>query len=91
MHDGKANTNWAEVPCPVPPDFDITRLPPLIPVEILELMPRAAVPYDPSDERWQNAIIRWVDSRRSFLEVILPEPYLKLPETGLNDLGLPDK
>ena len=51
----------------------------------------AAVPYDPSDERWQNAIIRWADPHHNLLEVFLPEPYFKVPDPVLNDLGLPDK
>lgn len=88
---GEPYTNWADVPSPLPPDFNVRRLPPLIPVETQELMAEAAVPYDPGSEEWQNAIIKWADPYRHRLKVTLPEPYLKLPEAGLNELGLPDK
>lgn len=87
----KPYTNWADVPSPLPPDFDVRRLPPLIPVEIQELMAAVAEPYDPDSEEWQNAIIKWADPYHHRLKVTLPEPYLKHPEAELNDLGLPDK
>ena len=91
LDNGKSYTNWADVPSPLPPDFDVTRLPPLVPVEIQELMAAVAVPFNPSDEEWQKATIRWADPHKSFLEVTLPEPYLKIPDPDLNELGLPHK
>jgi len=91
IDNGEPSTDWADMPSLLPPDFDASRLPPLIPAEIHEMMAEVAVPYGPSDERWQSAIIRWADPYHSFLEVTLPEPYLKIPEPEMNDLGLPDK
>ena len=88
---GEPYTDWADVPSPLPPDFDVRRLPPLISVEIQELMAAVAEPYDPSDERWQNAIIKWADPYQYRLKITLPEPYLKIPEPELNELGLRDK
>jgi len=54
-------------------------------------MAEIAAPYDPSDELWQNAIIRWANPANRYIEVTLPEPYLKIPEPEMNYLGLPEK
>ena len=63
----------------------------MIPVEIQEMMAAVAVPYDPKSEEWQNAIVRWADPYNSLLEITLPKPYLKISESELNDLVLPNK
>lgn len=55
------------------------------------MMAAVAVPYDPSDQRWHNAIVRWANPYHCMLEVTLPEPYLNILEPELNDLGLPEK
>jgi hypothetical protein len=84
-------TGWGDVFSPWLPGFDVTRLLPLIPIEIQEMMGAVAVPYDPTDETRYRGIIRWADPHDHMLEVTLQKPYLKITEPELNQFGLPNK
>ena len=88
---GGPYTDWADVPSPLPPGFDVARLPPLIkfPPDVEAKLLKKTVPYDPDSEEWRNAKVRWSDPahQNCSIKIVLDPPYFKPLEPELKRSG----